>query len=168
MNKKILIIILCAIAIVFIYANFSKDNSETMIENEDVKLLTERYKTEFIAVFMIYHNINISITYNKKNIGVLRSIGVSKMCTMKIFGMEAIIICTISSILSTIAGVVVMNIVNKTARANIKINPYDILVWNYSVSIVVIVITFVLFISTAIIPIMNYGKKTPIEVIRGN
>lgn len=121
-----------------------------------------------IAVFMIYHNISISISYNKKNIGVLRSIGVSKRCTMKIFMIEALFICTLSSILSTIAGVIVMNVVNGNNKAEIMINPYDILVWDWPLSLAVVLVAFVVFTLTAVVPIMKYGKKTPIEVIRGN
>ena len=49
MNKKILIIILlCAIIGIVLYANLSGDNSEPEEVSEDVKLLTESYKTEFI------------------------------------------------------------------------------------------------------------------------
>ena len=49
MNKKILIIVLCAIIGMFIYAGLSQNNSIIEEENEDVKLLTESYKTEFIV-----------------------------------------------------------------------------------------------------------------------
>lgn len=121
-----------------------------------------------IAIFMVYHNIYISISYNKKTIGVLRSIGVSKRCTMKIFLVEAIVICTLSCIFATIFGVLVMNFVNKTVRAGVKINPYDLLLWDYPMSIVITLGAFVLFLFTAIIPILNYAKKQPIQVIRNN
>ena len=73
-----------------------------------------------------------------------------------------------SSILSTIAGVIVMNVVNGNNKAEIKINPYDILVWDWPLSLVVVLVAFVVFTLTAVVPIMKYGKKTPIEVIRGN
>ena len=49
MNKKIIIIILCAVIGIFLYANLSGDNSDYEEVNEDVKLLTEQYKTEFIV-----------------------------------------------------------------------------------------------------------------------
>ena len=49
MNKKILIIILCAIIGIVLYINLSGDNSEPEEVSEDVKLLTESYKTEFIV-----------------------------------------------------------------------------------------------------------------------
>ena len=48
MNKKILIIMLCAIIGIVLYVNLSGDNSEPEEVSEDVKLLTESYKTEFI------------------------------------------------------------------------------------------------------------------------
>ena len=121
-----------------------------------------------IAVFMIYHNINISISYNKKTIGVLRSIGVTKKCTMKLFMVEAILICSLSSILATAFGVGVMNIVNNKVRADVKINPYDILVWDWPMSLIIVALTFAIFIFTAIVPIVKYGKKAPIQVIRNN
>ena len=46
MNKKILIIMLCAIIGIVLYVNLSGDNSEPEEVSEDVKLLTESYKTE--------------------------------------------------------------------------------------------------------------------------
>ena len=49
MNKKIIIIALCIIVGIFIYANLSGDNSDYEEVNEDVMLLTEQYKTEFIV-----------------------------------------------------------------------------------------------------------------------
>ena len=87
---------------------------------------------------------------------------------MKLFMVEAILICSLSSILATAFGVGVMNIVNNKVRADVKINPYDILVWDWPMSLIIVALTFAIFIFTAIVPIVKYGKKAPIQVIRNN
>ncbi len=120
-----------------------------------------------IAIFMIYHNINISLIYNRKTIGVLRSIGVSKKCTIKIFLIEAFVICTLSCIFATIFGIFVTNFVNGSVRADVKINPYDLLIWDWLLAMAIILISSIIFLFTAVIPIFNYAKKPPIQVIRG-
>ncbi len=119
-----------------------------------------------IAVFMVYYNINASISNNKKSIGVLRSMGVTKRCTIKMFLVEAVMICTISCAVSTTLSGMVVSVVNKTVRNGIKLNPYDLLWFDIPISVITILITFLLFLFAAIVPILKYSKKTPIEIIR--
>ncbi len=119
-----------------------------------------------IAVFMVYYNINGSISNNRKTIGVLRSIGVSKKCTIKIFLVEAVLICVLSCIFAMMLNVTVISVVNKTVRSGVEINPYNLLWWDVPMSAIIVVITFVLFLFVAIMPIFKYAMKPPIEIIR--
>ena len=115
--------------------------------NEAVLLMTNIYKQGFtyiiiislifiIFAFLLFSNfITISISYCKKEIGILRSLGAKVKDIVKIFTYESIIIGMISWLLSIIGWIISCNLLNKFIFKNylfkfsgIIINPLIILI----------------------------------------
>ena len=106
----------------------------------------------------------MTINSNKKQIGILRSLGTKQSDLFKIYYLESIIIVTISYIFSTILlyfGVIISNnIISKDLFFNVKPIVFNINSLLY-MFILIILISFV----SSVLPIISLSKKKPIDVI---
>lgn len=96
-----------------------------------------------LNVFMLSNFVHISIRNNRKNIGVLRSLGVGNSDVKKIFTFEAWIIYIVSFALSIPLIAFVQHIANDVYADNLIERTYDIVMWNLNVFGVVLVVEFI-------------------------
>lgn len=102
-----------------------------------------------LFTFLLFSNfIAVSISYCKKEIGILRSLGASSYDITKIFLIESIIIAFISFVSSVFGFYFVCNILNKSLFNNsfilingIVINPYTIIILFIYVIVIAVLVT---------------------------
>lgn len=121
-----------------------------------------------IAIFaslLLMNFISSSISYKKREIGILRAVGARGSDVFGIFCNESMIIALINFVLSTIASVVCCIILNNTLIAELGIN---ITILNFGIR--QIALLFFVAIGAAFIasllPVMNIAHKRPIDAIR--
>lgn len=114
-----------------------------------------------IAVF-----IGMSIDENKRNIGVLRSIGVPMGTCSKIFNFEFIIIYIVSAIIG-VAGIIIaiMNI-NNMYIDKLPEDKFDIIIFSGLIFGIVLILQFVVGALSALIPIKKFNKLPIADTIK--
>lgn len=116
------------------------------------------------ASLMLMNFISTSISYKKREIGILRAIGARKKDVFSIFFNESLVIALINFVLSAIATFTVATIVNSSLR-----NQYGLLIsfLNFSPRQIIILLgvsVAVAFVSS-FLPVMKIAKKQPIDAI---
>lgn len=118
-----------------------------------------------LFTFLLFSNfIALSISYCKKEIGILRAIGASAKDVIKIFGYESIIIAIISWILSIIGWVITCNILNESMFGE---NYYILngIITHPLVPIIMFTYTLAIAILITLISINKIVKIKPIDAI---
>lgn len=118
----------------------------------------------FIAAFMMMMFISTSISYKKREIGILRAIGARSTDVFGIFFNESIIIAAINAILSVAGSIAVTITINYILR-----NQYGLLITfiNFGIRqilLIVAVSVLVAFIGS-FLPVYNIARKKPIDAI---
>lgn len=105
-----------------------------------------------------------SISSRKKDIGILKSLGATKLDVIKIFILEGITLSIISSIICTIALYFIMILLNNTVMqtSSIPISPFYL---NASLVSLVFIYTVVVVLISSIIPLTKIFKMKPIDAI---
>ena len=116
------------------------------------------------ASLMMMNFIATSISYKKREIGILRALGSRKSDVFGIFFNESLVIAFINFILAFVAGGVVTGVINNSLRSE-----YGILItiFNFGIRqmlLILVVSVAVAFISS-LIPVINISKKQPIDAI---
>ncbi len=117
------------------------------------------------ASLMLFNFITISISYKKREIGILRAVGARSRDVFNIFFAESFIIAMIAFTFAIILTFVISMIINRAL-----VNEYNLLFTLLTpgvrqVILVLAVSVGVAFIST-FIPVYNIAKKRPIDAIR--
>jgi ABC-type antimicrobial peptide transport system permease subunit len=117
------------------------------------------------AAFMLMNFISISISYKKKEIGILRAVGARGADVFKIFFNESLMIAGINWLLSAGVSFAICYFTNQYLRTQ----------WNMVVTILhfgIIQLVMILLISVAVafigsfLPVFGVSRKKPIEAIR--
>lgn len=120
-----------------------------------------------LAVFaglMLMNFISTSISYKKREIGVLRAIGARGKDVFSIFFAESFIICCINFILSTIASAIICTVINTNLISGLGIS-LSILVFGFKQVVLMLAISlFVAFIAS-FLPVFKFARKNPIDGI---
>lgn len=119
-----------------------------------------------LAIFsaLLFSNfISVSISYKKKEIGILRAVGARSADVFKIFFSESFLITVICLILSIIANVVITDILNKTLSSKIGAS---IFVFGIISLLVLITLALLTAVIATFLPVYNAAKKKPVESIR--
>ncbi len=116
------------------------------------------------AALMLMNFISTSISYKKREIGILRALGSKKSDVFGIFFNESLIIAAINFVLATIATGVVCGIINTSLRSE-----YGLLIsiFNFGVrqiGLIMLVSVAVAFVSS-LLPVYRIAKKQPIDAI---
>jgi len=122
----------------------------------------------FFAVFaalMLSNFISTSVSYKKKDIGILRAIGSRSWDVFQIFFSEAGIIAAINFILAVTGTAVITEIINAALREDAGLLVTILTFGIRQIGLILAICLFVAFIST-ILPVFKYAKKRPIETIR--
>lgn len=128
------------------------------------------YTGIFFAVFaalMLMNFITTSISYKKREIGILRAVGARGADVFKIFFNESLIIALINWLLSIIVTGVIVLIINTTCRSTYNLSITILHFGIIQLILMLIISTGVAFIAS-FIPVYKVSKKKPIEVIRKN
>lgn len=118
-----------------------------------------------ITVLVLFSFITFSINSNSRQIGILRSIGVTRADTVKIFVAEAIVITLIALFVSYALDVILAIYVNNTYASSLIENPFNIIIPNIAICLIVPLITVILTLVSSAIPIRILGKKSPMEIL---
>ncbi len=120
-----------------------------------------------INFIMIGTFINISINENKKNIGILRSLGVTMKDCVQIFNIEFYCIYTVSMLLATIGMYIITDMVNEYFMQNLNEVKYDIIKVNIIIYSIVLVIEFFINTISIKLPIRRIRSEKPIQTLKG-
>ena len=117
------------------------------------------------ASLMLFNFITISISYKKREIGILRAVGARSKDVFNIFFAESFIIAMIAFTFAIVLTFVISMVIN-----NSLINEYNLLITLLTpgirqILLVLAVSIGVAFIST-FIPVYNIAMKRPIDAIR--
>lgn len=118
----------------------------------------------FAAILMM-NFIVVSISYRKKEIGILRSIGARSMDVVKIFVWEAIILAAISYVVTLIGLYGLSALVNDFARETVGILISPVII-TLRQPLLLILIVFVIAFIASFIPILKIAKQRPIDAIK--
>lgn len=119
-----------------------------------------------LNVVMLITFIQISIRENKKNIGVLRALGVPMRETGSIFMIEFWGIYILSVIMSIPILIYIQNLANSIYSLELVENPYDIILWNSAVFIIVLIVEGIIDVFASTISIRKWNEKRIIELMR--
>jgi len=134
---------------------------------DTIKTLASYVGTVFIVftAFLIVNFMFNSISYRKKEIGVLRALGSRSLDVMKIFLWEAFCLSIISGTIASILLVVVSNFMNSyimTRMAGMLTTPF--IVGFRQFAVIYILVFSVTFISS-ILPLIKISRMKPIDAI---
>jgi len=119
------------------------------------------------ASLLLLNFITISISYKKREIGVLRAIGARGMDVFKIFFNEAFIIAFINFVLASIGSIVICSLINGVIRTD-----YGMLITILNIGIRQIILMFVVSLAVAFLssflPVRGIARKKPIDAIRNS
>ena len=120
-----------------------------------------------LAVFaglMLMNFISISITYKKREIGILRAIGARRKDVFSIFFAESFVICMINFVLATIGCAVTCGIINSSITNSTGASITLMMFGLPQILLMLGVAVGVAIIST-FIPVNKFAKKNPIDSI---
>lgn len=124
----------------------------------------------FFAVFaaiMLMNFITTSISYKKREIGILRAVGARGTDVFKIFFNESLIIAIINWLFSVGVTGTIVHIVNSTCR-----NDYNLVITILHFGVIQLGIMLLISVGVAFvasfIPVYKVSRKKPIEAIRKN
>ena len=117
------------------------------------------FATCLIANFMFN-----SISYRKKEIGVLRALGARSRDVAKIFLWEGVVLASISGVIASILLVVVTDGLNSIimGEAGLLLTPFIVGIRQF---IVIWVLVFTVTILASLLPIQKISRKKPIDAI---
>lgn len=121
-----------------------------------------------IAVFaslLLMNFISSSISYKKREIGILRAVGARGSDVFGIFCNESMIIALINFVLSAIASVVCCIVLNNTLVAELGINITILTFGIRQIALLFFVAVGAAFIAS-LLPVMKIAHKRPIDAIR--
>lgn len=120
-----------------------------------------------LSVLQMISLYSYSINDNKKTIGILRTLGVNKSDTKKIFTVECIAVSVSSFAIAIIINVFITHIINSIiSQQIIELDNFCFLRMRFIVVLVTGVVSVVLSIFSVIIPLRKYSKIKIIELIK--
>lgn len=118
----------------------------------------------FAAVLMM-NFIVVSITYRRKDIGILRSIGARSVDVIKIFIWEALVLAVIAYIVTLIFLFVISFLVNHYAMETVGIVISPVIITLRQPLLLIVIVLLIAFISGAV-PILRIARQRPIDAIK--
>ena len=120
-----------------------------------------------LSVLQMISLYSYSINDNKKTIGILRTIGVNKSDTKKIFTVECMIISVLSFVVAIIISIFITRGINNFISQNVfEFDGFNLLHMRFIIVIVTGSINCALSAFSVLIPIRKYSKMKIIELIK--
>ena len=114
---------------------------------------------------MMFNFISVSISYKKREIGILRAVGARSSDVFGIFFNESLIITLINFVLASVATFVTTTIINGVIRSEYGFALTLLNVGLRQFALILGVGVLVAFIAS-FIPVMRIAKKRPIDAIQ--
>ena len=124
------------------------------------------YVAVALAVFaaLLFSNfISVSISYKKKEIGILRAVGARSFDVFKIFFSESFFITLICVILAVIGNLMICNILNSELASTIGMSVF---VFGIASLVVLTLLAFITSVVATFLPVYNAARKKPVDSIR--
>ena len=158
---------------------FADDDSKILLSNALSQGLTEvNYMVEtlsqvflwaglVLAIFsalLLCNFISVSISYKKKEIGILRAVGARSFDVFKIFFSESFVITAICVLLSIVGGGVVCAVLNKEFA--VLLSGASVFVFGPLSVLMLIGVAFLTAVLATFLPVYHAARKKPVESIR--
>ena len=120
----------------------------------------------FTIILFSYFNIS-TVNYNKKNIGILKSLGAKNIDIYKIYYLESLLLGLLSLVLSSSLCYILVILFNNiiSTKLFISIKP---IIFNISIIPTLFIIILVLTIISFIIPLVKITNDNPIKTIKND
>ena len=121
-----------------------------------------------MAVFemlLLFNFISVSITYKKREIGILRAVGARSTDVFKIFYSESAIITAICYVLAMIAAFIISAVLNAELAAEIGIN-IAIFVFGPVSWLIMLGIALATSLIATFLPVYSIARRRPVDSIR--
>ena len=115
------------------------------------------------AALLLCNFISVSISYKKKEIGILRAVGARSFDVFKIFFSESFIITAICVVLATAGSIALCDVLNREVASTIGASLFVFGILSFAILIGVALLTALL---ATFLPVYNAAKKKPVESIR--
>ncbi len=139
------------------------DAVESVMEILELAFLLAGILMAVFAMLLLYNFISVSISYKKKEIGILRAVGARGADVFKIFYCESAIIALVCYVLALIGCFVLCAVLNSIIMESVSITLLVFGPLSWLVMLVIAVFTSAL---ATFLPVRNYTKRKPIESIR--
>ncbi len=116
------------------------------------------------SALMLMNFISVSISYKRREIGILRAVGARSSDVFKIFFCEAFIIALINYILSVIATIAATTVFNNIVRGE-GIN-VTLLHFGIRQVILMFIISLAVAAIASFLPVWNIARKKPVDAIK--
>ncbi len=117
------------------------------------------------AMLLLFNFITVSISYKKKEIGILRAVGARGSDVFKIFFSESAIIVGICSVISIILTALLSSYINGILAKNLGMQISFFVFGFVSIAMIIIIAVVSALIST-FLPVFKASRKKPVESIR--
>lgn len=121
-----------------------------------------------LTVFLMISFISYSIKDNSKTIGILKSLGINEKDIKKVFIIEPMVIVGWALVIALILLIISLKFANIEVARVMEYRSYDIIETKWGYIVLVEMLTFILGIISAWIPIKLMNEQTIIKTIRGN
>ena len=116
------------------------------------------------SALMLMNFISVSISYKKREIGILRAVGAKSSDVYKIFFSESAIIALINYVLAlvvTVAGTVIVNTLARNEGLNVTLLSFGI-----RQIILMLLISLLVAAVASFLPVYNIARKKPVDAIK--
>lgn len=116
------------------------------------------------ASLMMMNFISTSISYKRREIGILRAVGARSSDVFKIFFSEALIIALINYVLSIIATISAIKVLNYFVRQE----GLNVTLLNFGIRQIVLMLAVSVFVAalSSFLPVWNIAKRKPVDAIK--
>ena len=115
------------------------------------------------AMLLLFNFISVSITYKKREIGILRAVGARSADVFRIFYAESAIIAAICFTLAMVAGFVICGVLNDLLAGTLGVS---IFVFGPLSWLVMLGIAAVTSFAATFLPVYNIARRRPVDSIR--
>ncbi len=140
------------------------DNFSSMITSMTKPFLYVGIGLAVFAGFMLMNFIATSISYKKREIGVLRAIGARGKDVFFMFFWESLVICIINFILASIGCGIACYFINKSLLVNLGFN-ITLLTFGVRQLLLMFAVSFGVAFISSFIPVYKIAHKNPIDSI---
>ena len=151
----------------FVLQNPIMDTLDTFNEFIELGSMIFLYVGIGFAVFsalLLMNFIATSISYKKREIGVLRAVGARSSDVFKIFFSEALVIALINFVMATAAVIAAITVTNNLMRANgITVT---LLTYGVRQFIIMLLVSVGVALLASFLPVYNIARRKPVDAIK--